>query len=393
MRPLDGLLVVSLEQAVSAPFATRQLADLGARVIKIERPDGGDFARGYDTAVHGMSTYLLWLNRSKESIALDIKTAEGAEILRELVARADVFVQNLAPGAAARLGFDARTLTERHPRLVAMDLSGYGGTGPQRDKKAYDLLVQSETGLVSVTGTPEVPAKTGIPTADIAAGMYGFSSVLAALFRRERTGEGAQVDVSMFDSTLEWMSHPLYLGHYGGQEPTRRPLGHTVVAPYEAYPTADGKQVLIGIQNDREWHRFAEEVLERPEFAEHPDYARNLDRVRNRHQVDALVAEWSRRLPQAEVLARLDAAAIANARLNGVREVAEHPQLVDRNRWREVDSPVGKVRALAPPFGIAGLEPRMDAVPSVGEHTDAVLAELGYDAARIAVLRAGGAVG
>lgn len=388
MRPLDGMLVVSVEQAVAAPFATRQLADLGARVIKIERPDGGDFARGYDTAVDGMSTYLLWLNRSKESVAVDLKSEVGAEIVRELVARADVFVQNLAPGAAARLGLDAATLCERHPRLVAMDLSGYGGSGPQRDKRAYDLLVQCETGVVSVTGTPEVPAKAGLPIADIAAGMYGFSSIMAALFGRERTGQGAQVDISMFHSTMEWMSHPLYLGHYSGTSPQRRPLGHTVVAPYDAFPTSDGKQVVIGIQNDREWRRFAVEVLQRPDLAEHTDYTRNVDRVRNRSDVDAVVSAWTKTLPQVEVVARLDAAAIANARLNDVVDVAAHPQLADR--WREVDTPVGTVRALAPPFGMAGFEARMDPVPRLGEHTDGVLTELGYSGERIAGLRADG---
>lgn len=381
--PLDGVLVVAVEQAVAAPFATRQLADLGARVIKIERPDGGDFARGYDSAVHGMSSYFLWLNRSKESVALDLKSDDGRAVLDELIARADVFVQNIAPGAARRLGFDAQTLVEQHPRLVAVDVSGYGAGGPQESKRAYDLLVQSETALVSVTGTAETPTKTGIPTADIAAGMYAMSSVLAALLQRERTGRGTAIDVSLFDATVEWMSHPLYLGHYTQTEPPRRPLGHTVVAPYDKYPTADGTDVVIGIQNDREWQRFAGQVLRLPELADDPRFARNVDRVANRGQVDELVTAWTKQYPAAEVVRVLDGAGIANGRLNGVRELAGHEQLVARGRWREVGSPVGPVQAVAPPFGLAGFEARMDPIPALGEHTAQVLAELGYDAASI----------
>jgi itaconate CoA-transferase len=393
MRPLDGITVVAVEQAVAAPFATRQLADLGARVIKVERVDGGDFARGYDHAVHGMSSYFLWLNRSKESIALDFKTPEGAEVLARLVSRADVFVQNLAPGAAARLGFDAAALTARHERLIAVDLSGYGAAGPNRDKKAYDLLVQAEAGLVSVTGTPEVGTKTGIPSADIAGGTYAASAVLAALFRRERTGRGAVIELSLFDGLIEWMGHPLYLGMYTGTQPPRRRLGHTVVAPYDAFPAKDGGEVLIGVQNDREWQRFATQVLGQPELVEDPAFSTNVARVRNREAVNALVGAFTASLTVPELNERLDAAGIANARMNAVPDVVEHPQLAARQRWCPVDSPVGTVRAVLPPIIMDDCEIRMDPIPALGEHTDRILAELGYDALTVDRLHVAGVVG
>jgi crotonobetainyl-CoA:carnitine CoA-transferase CaiB-like acyl-CoA transferase len=388
MRPLDGITVVSLEQAVAAPLATRHLADLGARVIKIERPDGGDFARAYDGAVRGMAAHFVWLNRGKESVVLDLKSEEGRAALAALVARADVFLQNLAPGAAARLGFDAATLRERHPELVVVDMSGYGSAGPYRDKLAYDLLVQGEAALASVTGTPDTPVKTGVPMADIGAGVYAYSSTLAALLRRERGGGGAHLEISMFDAIAEWMGHPLYTAVHTGRELPRSGLGHPVIAPYDAYPTADREadgspvRVLIGIQNDRQWQRLAESVLGRPELAADPGYATNVARAGNREAVDAVVAETTRTLGADELLDRLDKAGIGNARLNTVAGLVDHPQLAARDRWREVDTPVGPIRALLPPMNFADADPEsegpvMGPVPALGEHTEAVLAEFG----------------
>lgn len=388
--PLEDVLVVSLEQAVAAPLATRHLADLGARVVKVERTDGGDFARDYDDSVHGLASHFVWLNRSKESVALNLKTEAGRAVLAQLVATADVFVQNLAPGAAERLGFGAADLAARHPRLVVVSMTGYGGSGPYRDHRAYDMLVQAEAGLVSVTGTPEAPAKTGIPTADIAAGMYAFSGVLAALLRRERDGVGAVVDVSMFDSLVEWMGHPMYLQMYAGQQPPRMGLAHPAIVPYDAYPTSDG-QVLIGVQNNRGWIQLVE-VLGRPELGAHPDYATNIDRCRNRAEVDRLVAERTARWSSDSLLSALADAGIPAARINDVAGMVAHPQLEVRQRWTDVDTEVGPVRALLPPIGLRDLGARMGAVPSLGQHTDAVLTELGLTAQDIATMRASGAV-
>jgi itaconate CoA-transferase len=392
MLPLNGMLVVSIEQAVAAPFATRQLADLGARVIKIERPDGGDFARGYDRSVRGLSSHFVWLNRSKESVAVDLKSPEGRQILERLIGRADAFVQNLAPGAAARLGLDATTLRERHPELVAVDMSGYGATGPYRDKRAYDLLVQSEGGLVSVTGTREDPVKAGTPVADIAAGMYAFAGVLSALLRRERGGGGAALEVTMFDSVVEWMGHQVNHALHTGGQPPRMGLSHPAIAPYDRFPTADGEQVLIGVQNDREWRRLAADLLGRPELGTDPAYATNVARTANREAVDALVARATGTLRADELIDRLDAAGIASARLNEVPAVVEHPQLAARDRWREIDSPAGRLPALLPPISFPDDPLRLAAVPGLGAHTDAVLGELGYTAGEIAGLRASGAV-
>ncbi|HET6818001.1 MAG TPA: CaiB/BaiF CoA-transferase family protein [Mycobacteriales bacterium] len=385
-RPLDGILVVALEQAVAAPLASRHLADLGARVVKLERTDGGDFARSYDHAVRGLASHFVWLNRGKESVALDLKTDDGREILRRLLERADVFLHNLGPGAVERLGFGAEELRRRHPRLVVCTMSGYGSTGPFRDKRAYDLLVQSEAGLVAVTGTPEHPAKAGIPVADIASGMYAFSNILAALLHRERFGEGAAFEVTMLDALVEWMGHPLHVAEHTGEDPPRAGLSHPVIAPYDAYPTADGHEVVIGIQNDREWVRLAGEVLGRPELATHPDYATNVARVRNREAVDAAVAEAIAKLSIEDAIGALDDARIASARLNAVSEVLDHPQLAARDRWRETSTPVGVVRALRSAIEPVGESP-MGPVPALGEHTDRVLHELGFDAEQVTKLR------
>lgn len=391
--PLDGMTVVAVEQAVAAPFATRQLVDLGARVIKIERPDGGDFARGYDTAARGLASHFVWCNRGKESVAIDLKDPRGLAVVRRLVADADVFVQNLAQGAAARLGLDAAALCAAHPRLVAVDISGYGAEGPYAHKRAYDMLVQCEAGLVSVTGTPAQPVKAGIPAADIAAGMYAFSGVLAALLRRATTGRGGPVEISMLDSLAEWMGHPLHQGMHGGETPARTGLAHSVIAPYDAYRTADGEQLLLSVQNDREWRRLAEQVLEQPELADDPVFATNTARTANRERTDAAVGDVLARLTGTEALARLDAAGIACARLNTVADVAAHPQLAARDRWREVDSPVGALRTLLPPITLpGGAETPMGAVPALGEHTDATLRALGMTEGQTAALRRDGVI-
>jgi crotonobetainyl-CoA:carnitine CoA-transferase CaiB-like acyl-CoA transferase len=391
--PLDGITVVAVEQAVAAPFATRQLADLGARVIKVERVDGGDFARGYDTAARGLASHFVWCNRGKESLALDLKDPRGLAVVTRLVADADVFVQNLAQGAAARLGLDAATLCAAHPRLIAVDISGYGASGPYADKRAYDMLVQCEAGLVSVTGTPEQPVKAGIPAADIAAGMYAFSGVLAALVRRGTTGRGGQVEVSMLEALAEWMGHPLHHTLHGGTPPVRTGLAHAVIAPYDAYPTADGGRVLLSVQNDREWRRLAEQVLGRPELADDPAFATNPARVAHRDRTDEAVAKALGVLDADEAVARLEAAGIACARLRDVHELAEHPQLAARDRWREVGSPVGPLRALLPPITLpGGDEARMGAVPALGEHTESLLRAVGMTGDEIAALRRDGVI-
>ncbi|WP_201300240.1 CaiB/BaiF CoA transferase family protein [Nocardioides sp. AX2bis] len=375
--PLDGITVVSLEQAVAAPFATRQLADLGARVIKVERPGAGDFARGYDETVRGLSSHFVWLNRSKESIALDLKSEEGSAALRELVARADVFVQNLAPGAARRLGLDADTLRTRHPGLVHVSISGYGDGGPYTTKKAYDLLVQCEAGLVSITGTPEEPSKVGISVADIAAGMYAYSGVLSAVIRRLRTGSGATIEVSMLEALAEWMGFPLNFATYGGRPPQRSGAAHAAIAPYGPFACANGERVFLGIQNEREWVVFCETVLGDGALAADPRFSTNSLRVRHRDDLTVLVEAAFADAAADQLLERLESAGIANARLRDLAGLAEHPQLAARDRWREVGSPVGMLRQLLPPAMPDGDEPRLDPVPGVGEHTAAILAELG----------------
>lgn len=391
-RPLDGVTVVSMEQAVAAPFATRQLADLGARVIKVERPGAGDFARAYDDVVGGLSSHFVWLNRSKESLTLDLKRPEAAGVLRRLLPRADVFVQNLAPGAADRLGLGAGVLRAAHPRLITCGLSGYGASGPYRDRKAYDLLVQAESGVVSITGTPDEPVKVAVAVADIAAGTYACSGVLTALYARERTGEGASVEVSMLEALGEWMGFPLYYALYGGAPPPRSGARHATIAPYGPYAAAEGETVFLGVQNAREWTRFCAQALDRPALAADPRFATNARRVEHRSALDREIAAVFSRLPAADVVRRLESAGIATARLNTVEQFAAHPQLAARGRWREVASSAGPVRALIPPATIVGVEPRMDPIPALGEQTDAILGELGYDASTVAAWRAAGVV-
>ncbi|MHA6800013.1 CaiB/BaiF CoA transferase family protein [Bounagaea algeriensis] len=376
MLPLEGVTVVALEQAVAAPFATRQLADAGARVIKVERPTG-DFARAYDTTAKGMASHFVWLNRNKESIVLDLKSDEGRRALDKLLAGADVFVQNFAPGASARLGFGAQELRARHPGLIVCDMSGYGSSGPYRDKKAYDLLVQCETGLVSITGSSEQPAKAGISVADIAGGMYACTGVLTALYERERTGAGSAFEVSLLDALGEWMGYPYYYATYGGQAPARTGAQHAAIAPYGPFRTGDGAQVFLAVQNDREWTKLCETVLDDAELAADARFATNPDRVANEAELTTAIETAFAQLTGEEVVERLDGAQIANARMRTVQEFAEHPQLAARDRWREVDSPAGPLRALQPPVTVPGREPRMDAVPGLGEHTDAILAEIG----------------
>jgi itaconate CoA-transferase len=375
--PLSGITVVALEQAVAAPFATRQLADLGARVIKVERPGTGDFARDYDRAVHGQASYFVWLNRGKESLELDLKSPDGQEVLQALLGRADVLVQNLAPGAAERAGFGAATLRGRFPQLITCSVSGFGAGGPLSSKKAYDLLIQAEAGLLSVTGTPDQQVKAGISVADIAAGMYAFSGVLTALYERERTGEGSSFDVAMLDALGEWMTQPVYYSVYGGHPPLRTGARHQSISPYGPYATGGG-QVFIGIQNEREWAVLCARILGRPELATDPRFATNLDRLAHDGELRDIIEDALAALPPDEVTARLDAAGIANARLRTPAGLAEHPQLEARDRWREVDTPGGPVRALLPPVTAAGREAAMGPVPSRGQHTAAILAELGF---------------
>jgi len=391
-RPLDGITLVALEQAVAAPFATRQLADLGARVIKIERPGVGDFARDYDQTVKGQSAYFVWLNRSKESLTLDVKHARAAEILKRLIGNADVFIQNLAPGAAGRLGLDAATLLAQHPRLIVCDVSGYGDSGPYAHKKAYDLLVQSEAGVLSVTGTPETQTKVGISIVDISAGMYAYSGILTALYQREKTGKGTRVDVTMFESLAEWMSHPLNYTHFGGKPPQRSGPDHATIVPYGRFKCGDGAYVMLGIQNEREWAKFCAGVLGMPGLATDDKYINNTKRTSRRAEVVALIEEVFSCMKAEEVVARLDAADIANARINTPQEVWDHPQLKARDRWREVGSPAGPLPVLLPPVTMPEFEARLDPIPAIGEHTDRILADIGYSAADIAELRKTAAV-
>ncbi|MEX3922426.1 CaiB/BaiF CoA transferase family protein [Paraburkholderia sp. BR10936] len=392
MRPLDGIKVVTLEHAIAAPFCTRQLADLGARVIKIERPGVGDFARGYDERVHGLASHFVWTNRSKESLSLDVKHKEAAPILDALLADADVLVQNLAPGAAARLGLSYEALSERYPKLIVCDISGYGDDGPYRERKAYDLLIQSESGFLSITGSPGEPAKAGCSIADIAAGMYAYSNILSALLMRGRTGRGCRIDVSMLESMVEWMGYPLYYAIDGQRPPPLAGASHATIYPYGPFPAGDGKSVMLGLQNDREWKLFCEHVLLQPELATDERFAANSQRSARRAELRELIVDAFSKLTAAQVIERLDRAGIANAQMNTMADVWAHPQLQARERWREVQTSAGTVPALLPPGVPCAFDARMDAVPALGQHTESILRELGYDAARIGALREAGAI-
>jgi crotonobetainyl-CoA:carnitine CoA-transferase CaiB-like acyl-CoA transferase len=392
MRPLEGITVVALEQVIAGPFATRQLAELGARVIKIERPGAGDASRSYDRTVKGLSSHFVWTNRSKESLSLDVKHPAAKEVLSRLMERADVFVQNLAPGAAERLGLGAEELRKSHPRLIWCGISGYGPAGPYAGKKAYDLLVQCEAGLLSVTGSAEAPAKAGIPVADIAAGMYAFSSVLAALIRRGRTGQGSTLDITMFEALGEWMGFPAYFTGYGGSAPPRSGAHHATIVPYGPFRAGGGGSVFLSVQNEREFARFCEQVLKNPGLASDPRFGSGPARQQNREAMHAEIGRVFSRLTSEEVVERLEAAEIANARLNTMEQFWRHPQLQARGRWRTVGSPAGDLAMLKPPFNLEGMEPRMDAIPAVGEHTQSVLRELGYAESEVEGLRRDGAI-
>ncbi|MEU8417720.1 CaiB/BaiF CoA-transferase family protein [Amycolatopsis japonica] len=375
-QPLEGITVVALEQAVAAPFASRQLADLGARVIKIERRGAGDFARDYDRTVHGQSSYFVWLNRGKESVELDIKDPADRALLGAMIGRADVFLQNLAPGAAERLDLDAATLRAERPELVHCSISGYGPEGPYRTKKAYDLLVQCETGLVTSTGTPDTPAKAGISIADIATGMYAYSGILTALYERERTGEGASLHVAMLDSLGEWMSQPAYFSRYGQEPPRRTAAAHPSISPYGPFRTGDD-QVFLSVQSEREWVVLCRDVLAHPELAGDPRFRTNDDRVRNDGELTAILEETFTGLTADEVGDLLERAGIANARLRTPEQFTRHPQLTARNRWRAVETPAGPLEALLPPVEVDGREPVMGPVPALGAHNESIRAEFG----------------
>jgi itaconate CoA-transferase len=387
MRPLDGVTVVALEHVIAAPFCTRQLADLGARVIKIERPDVGDPARQYDRRVRGLSSHFVWTNRSKESLSLDLKHPEATTILGRLLDRADVLIQNLAPGAAERMGYSHAALEARHPRLIVCDISGYGADGPYRDKKAYDLLIQSESGLLSVTGSPDQPAKAGCSIVDIAAGMYAYSNILAALLQRGRTGRGCRIDISMLESMTEWMSFPLYYAYDGADPPPRAGAAHATIYPYGPFPAGDGRTVMLGLQNEREWAVFCDRVLLQPELKTDPRFSSNPQRSAAREALRAIIVEVFSGLTAEAIVARLDEAQIGNARMNDMHDLWAHAQLAARRRWTDVDTPAGPIRALRPPGVPDSFEPRMDPIPAVGQHTDAILTEIGYDAVAIARLR------
>lgn len=392
MRTLEGLTVVTFEHAIAAPFCTRQLADLGARVIKVERPGAGDFARNYDTRTRGLASHFVWVNRSKESLTLDIKHPKARAVLDALIAKADVVVQNLAPGAAARLGISWQLLSTKYPRLTLCDISGYGPDGPYRDKKAYDLLIQSEAGLVSISGTQEHPSKSGASIADIAAGMYAYSNILAALLRRGVTGKGSHIEVSMLEAMVEWTSYALYYTYDGAQPPAREGASHAAIFPYGPFTSGNGITVILAVQNEREWESFCLTVLERPDVLANPAYSGNPQRVALRKELGLIVENVFHSLTGEQLIARLDKAEIANALMNDMHAVWDHPQLHARDRWTEIDSPVGKLRALFPPGMSRKDDPRMGAVPSLGQHTDIVLRDLGFDFADIKALKTAGAV-
>jgi len=392
MRPLEGVTVVALEHVIAGPFCTRQLADLGARVIKIERPEVGDPSRAYDERVHGMSSHFVWTNRSKESITLDLKQEAAQTIVHKLLEKGDVLLQNLAPGAAARMGFSYDQLKDRYPRLIVCDISGYGADGPYRDKKAYDLLIQSESGLLSVTGTPDTPSKAGCSIVDIASGMYAYTNILAALIQRGRTGKGCRIDISMLESMVEWMSFPLYYAYDGAAPPVRAGASHATIYPYGPFPAGDGKVVMLGLQNEREWAVFCDKVLEQPALKSDLRFNTGPKRSAARKELYEIIVQALSGMSAEQVVQRLDQAQIGNARMNDMHEVWAHAQLHARQRQVEVDTPVGPIKAMLPPGVPEDFEPRMDPIPGIGEHTDAILREIGYADAQIAALRAGGVV-
>jgi len=392
VRPLDGITVVSLEHAIAAPFCTRQLADLGARVIKVERPSTGDFARGYDKQVKGQSSHFVWVNRSKESLTLDLKQPSALAALKALLKTADVLVQNLAPGAAARMGLTPELLQKENPQLILCDISGYGNNGSYRDKKAYDLLIQSEAGFLSVTGTPESPSKSGNSIADIAAGMYAYSNILAALLQRGKTGKGSVIDVSMLEALGEWMSFPMYYAFEGAQPPPRNGASHATIYPYGPFQAGDGGTVMLGLQNEREWVQFCEVVLENPTLALDERFDKNFKRNENRIELLAIIDQCFSKLTTEQVITKLEKAQIANARLNDMKGLWNHQQLKDRDRWVNVDTPAGSIPALLPPGLNNSYDYRMDPIPSVGEHTDTILKELGLADTDIASMRSSGAI-
>jgi crotonobetainyl-CoA:carnitine CoA-transferase CaiB-like acyl-CoA transferase len=392
IRPLDGITVVSLEHAIAAPFCTRQLADLGARVIKVERPGSGDFARAYDKQVKGQSSHFVWVNRSKESLTLDLKQPAALAALKALLKTADVLVQNLAPGAAARMGLTSELLQKDNPRLILCDISGYGNNGPYRDKKAYDLLIQSEAGFLSVTGTPETPSKAGNSIADIAAGMYAYTNILAALLQREKTGKGSVIDVSMLESLGEWMSFPLYYAYDGADAPPRNGASHATIYPYGPFTAGDGKTVMLGLQNEREWAQFCETVLENPALAIDERFDKNFKRNERRSELLEIINACFSKLTSDELIVRLEKAQIANAHLNDMAGLWKHEQLKARNRWTEIDTPNGLIPALLPPGLNNSYQYRMDAIPAVGEHTETILKELGLDNSAIEAMRTSGAI-
>jgi itaconate CoA-transferase len=392
IRPLDGITVVSLEHAIAAPFCTRQLADLGARVIKVERPGGGDFARGYDTQVDGLSSHFVWVNRSKESLTLDLKQPSAIATLKTLLKTADVLVQNLAPGAAARMGLTAEVLQKENPQLILCDISGYGNDGPYRDKKAYDLLIQSEAGFLSITGTPETPSKAGNSIADIAAGMYAYTNILAALLQRGKTGKGSVIDISMLEALSEWMSFPMYYAYKGAEPPPRNGASHATIYPYGPFKAGDGKTVMLGLQNEREWVQFCEIVLENPALAQDERFDRNFKRNEKRAELLEIIDVCFSKLSSEQLIARLEKAQIANAHLNDMAGLWKHEQLKARNRWTEVDTPNGSIAALLPPGLNDSYDYRMDPIPSVGQHTNDILKELGMSESEIASMRESGAI-
>lgn len=391
MLPLAGITVVALEQAVAAPFATRQLADLGARVIKIERPVGGDFARHYDQTVCGLSSHFVWLNRGKQSLTLDLKSSTGQSIMHHLLTNADIFIQNLAPQSSARLGLAAESLCERYPRLIVCDISGYGNTGPYRDKKAYDLLIQCEVGAVSITGSAEHPAKVGIPIADIAGGMYAYSGILSALYQRQYSGVGCRLEVSLFEALAEWMGFPSYYSGYSGQNLPRTGMHHAAIAPYGVFHCNDGT-LFLAIQNQREWQQFCRAFLNQPQLIDDPRFASVSQRVNNRQALEALINQSMLGLSVADSIVQLDGLGIANARMNSILDFLQHPQLAARQRWRTVDSEAGPIQALLPPVNYSNFTPAMAAIPALGANTHAILSELGYNQSTIEGFQAHGII-